>query len=102
MTCGVRFCRSLNQITIITATASPTAMIELTTMPAIAPIGRVLHFSITESEVDVGAVELRPPSDVGLTNREIVSVLLGVMVGIGPFAGFVSLAYSANDGVRRV
>lgn len=47
-------------------------------------------------------MELRPPSDVGLTNREIVSVLLGVMVGIRPFAGFVSLAYSTNDGFRRV
>jgi len=27
-----------------------------------------------------------------------VSVLLGVVMGIGPFAGLVSLAYSVHDG----
>jgi hypothetical protein len=45
-------------------------MMEPITMPAIAPADRALRFV----------------------------VLLGITVGIGPFAGLVSLAYSAHDG----
>ena len=87
----------MNQITIIAATASATAMMEPITIPARAPIGRALIFpllcAIGEGS-SVVAIKLgRASSDfVG------VSVLLGVVMGIGPFAGLVSLAYSVHDG----
>jgi len=75
MTCWAELVfRGLNQITVIAATASPTAMMEPITMPAIVPGDRALLFF----------------------------VLLGITVGIGPFAGFVSLAYSAHDGFLEV
>jgi hypothetical protein len=86
--------RSLNQITIIAATASAIAMMEPIIMPAIAPAGRALLFAASKGGSGVGAVEL----EAALTKSEGVSVLLGVVVGIGPFAGFVSLAYSDHDG----
>ena len=63
-------------------------------MPAIAPPDRELFFAASAGESGAGAVEL----GAALTKSEGVSVLLGVVVGIGPFAGFVSLAYSAHEG----
>ena len=75
MTCSVELVfRCLSQITIITATANPTAMMEPITMPAIVPADRALLFII----------------------------LLGILVGIGLVAGLVSLAYSAHDGFLKV
>jgi hypothetical protein len=60
-TCGVELVfQSLYQITIITAIVSPIAMIEPITVPAIAPIGKALLFSIGEGGGGVGAVELGP------------------------------------------
>jgi hypothetical protein len=88
----------LNQITIIAATASAMAMMEPIIIPAIAPAGRALLFTASVGGGGVGAVEL----GAALTKSEGVSVLLGVVVGIGPFAGFVSLAYSAHDGFLMV
>jgi hypothetical protein len=87
MTFGVELdFRSLNQITIIAAAASATAMMEPITIPARAPIGKALIFpllcAIGEGS-SVVAIKLgRASSDfVG------VSVLLGVVMGIGPFVG---------------
>jgi len=103
MTCGVKLAfRSLNQITIIAATASATAMMEPITMPARAPTGRALLFpllfAISEGGSGVRVVELR----AALSEFEGVSVLSGDVMGIGPFAGLVSLAYSAHDGFLTV
>jgi hypothetical protein len=91
MTFGVELdFRSLNQITIIAAAASATAMMEPITIPARAPIGKALIFpllcAIGEGS-SVVAIKLgRASSDfVG------VSVLLGVVMGIGPFVGWFRL-----------
>jgi hypothetical protein len=92
----------LNQINIIAATASPVAMMEPITMPAIAPTGKSLPFPICEGGDGIAVVELGPIAGVALTKPEADCVLLGVMVGIGPFAGFISLAYSDHEGFLYV
>jgi hypothetical protein len=83
MTCGVKLVfRSLNQITIIAATASAITMMEPIIMPAIVPIGKVLLFPIGEGEGDNWAVELGLLLGVARTELEVVSVVFAVVVSI--------------------
>jgi hypothetical protein len=85
MTCGVKLVfRSLNQITIIAATASAITMMEPIIMPTIAPIGKVLLFPMGQGEGDNWAVELGLLLGVARTELEVVFVVLAVVVGIGP------------------
>jgi len=68
----------LNQITIIAATASPVAMIEPITMPAIAPSGKALPFPICKGGDGIAVVELGPIAGVALTNLELIAYYSGL------------------------
>jgi len=90
--------RSLNHITIIATTASAIAIMEAITMPTIAPTDKALLSAICEGRNVVDAVVLGPMLEVALTNPKAISRLVGIIVGITTFAGFISLAYSAHEG----
>lgn len=88
--------RSLDRTTIIATTLSPITTIEPITMPAIAPTeGDVLLLGGKGETMVVGG---------GLTVARFEEAtwltVSGVLLGIGPFAGFVSSAYSIHDGFR--
>jgi len=85
--------RSLDRTTIIATIPSTIATIEPITMPAIAPAARPV-FIPREGVGDI--VEVVPVvSGVDLP-------AFNVVVGIGPFSGFVSVAYNSHDGFKVV
>jgi hypothetical protein len=65
-------------------------------IPAMAPIGMLIPFCCPSGKaVTIGFAELE-------VELSVDDALLVTVTGIGPFAGFVSVAYRYHEGFRKV
>jgi hypothetical protein len=83
----------LERTTIKPATPSTATRIHPIAIPAIAPAGKLVPFPPGSPDPAVGSSEVMVEGDIWLPK---------VVVGMGPFAGFVSYWYKVLEGLMMV